>query len=190
MAKQSTLVTAPTTVRIVTGAEIARTGRIDAPEEDPTINRMSDQAQQWVETHTGRKMFLETRDDYHDGFTSVLSLSHQPVESLTSVTYVDSNGDTQTLSTDVYELGECDGIGVVQLKYGQTWPTAQSHTNVVTVRYVCGYAEDEVPEALIGAIHIHAMHNYTYREGEVPLPRNLRDAISPYVIRGTQVSGA
>jgi uncharacterized phiE125 gp8 family phage protein len=64
----------------------------------------------------------------------------RPVTSITSITYVDTAGATQTWSSSNYALETASVTPYVRLAYGQSWPTLRGDTNGVTVVMVAGYA--------------------------------------------------
>ncbi len=104
-----------------------------------------------------------------------MELHWAPASSITTVQYVDSDGDTQTLADSVYELGTKNGMGVLRLKYGQTWPTTRSHEDVVIVTYKAGYGGEpaDVPQAIKDWIMTRAAWRYESREGEEKWPEHV-----------------
>jgi uncharacterized phiE125 gp8 family phage protein len=178
--------------RVLSADDIRTHRRKDATEEDTLLERLSDAAEEEVEAYTWRKLLTQTWDQYYDGFADPLYLRFPPLHSsgVTSVTYTDTNGDTQTLSTNVYEVAEEDGIAVVRRKYSQNWPSTQSHEDVVTVRFVCGYGEaSAVPERIKLAIRLHAAHYDLNREGQ-PLPEAFFRLLNPFRVCKWQPIGA
>ncbi|MFA7121888.1 MAG: phage head-tail connector protein [Bacilli bacterium] len=177
-----TLYAAPTG-NVVPIATLAAHLRIDSRDEDAVLNDLLREAVAAVEDATRRRLLTQTWDESFDDFTDPLMLSEQPVSSITSVTYTDSNGDTQTLSTSIYELGKLNGWSVVRKKYDQNWPSTRAHEDVVTVRYVVGYGTAaSVPDSLLKAVRVHAAWNHRHREGE-PIPDGFYHLISPYRLR-------
>ena len=84
-----------------------------------------------------------------------------PLRSVESITYVDSNGDTQTLDTSVYSVDTASEPGYVHLKYGQTWPATRTQRDAVTVAFTCGYgAADAVPERIKSAVKLKVKDRY------------------------------
>ncbi|KKN00065.1 hypothetical protein LCGC14_1141470, partial [marine sediment metagenome] len=63
-------------------------------------------ARRSLEELTWGVFVTQTWDQWFDGFADPLKLRKPPVASITSVTYTDSNGDSQTLASSVYELGD------------------------------------------------------------------------------------
>uniref|UniRef100_UPI0037C099FF head-tail connector protein n=1 Tax=Flavobacterium sp. TaxID=239 RepID=UPI0037C099FF len=95
-----------------------------------------------------------------DGFADLARLPEAPVTSITSITYLDTAGASQTLATTVYEL-RADGIdaGIV-LKPNQTWPAIQTGSRI-TVTAAIGYAT--VPEDAYHAMLMLIGHFYENR---------------------------
>lgn len=178
-----TLVTGPATT-VITADDLKTHSRISFPDEDDYLRQLLDIAETAAEDNTWRRLLTQTWDQKFDRFANPLTLRNPPVQSITSVTYVDTAGVTQTLSTDIYEQGEDHEIGTVRLKSDQQWPTVQSHQDVVTVRFVAGYGDDteDVPVKIRHAIRLHATHHWRNREGQ-PMPRAWKDLLSPYSVR-------
>ena len=139
-----------------------------------------------VEDYCGIKLVTQTWTEYFDRVDYPLRLKHSPAISIASVTYIDSDGTTQTLAATVYELGVEDGRGIVRLKYDQSWPTdVRTHPDSVIVEYSCGYgAASAVPQRIKQAISLYCSHFYEFREGEHPLPNAFYDLLGPYMLRG------
>lgn len=89
-----------------------------------------------------------------------------PLQSVESITYLDTNGDEQTLATSVYAVDIASEPGVVSLKYGQVWPSTLSQRNAVTVAFTCGYGTaDEVPERIKSAVKLKVVDLFEQAEG-------------------------
>ncbi len=177
-----TLITAPAT-RLVTAEDLTVHSRIDMAEEDSYLEQLLDAAEADAEEYTWRRFLTQTWDQYFDGFSDPLPLRYPPLAEVTSVKSIDTAGDTQTLSTDVYEVGSQLGIGVVRRKDSQEWPSTQLHEDVVIVRFVCGYGDPEdVDERIKQAIRLHATHHFRYREGQ-PMTDSWKDLLSPFRVR-------
>ena len=186
------IATAPTIDRVVSAVDLRTHCRIDTTEDDAELQRLSNAAELEVEGYTWRKLRKQTWDQYFDGFDDPLYLRFPPLHSdgVSSVTYTDTDGDSQTLGTSVYETGEIDGVAVVRRKYDQVWPSTRSHEDVVTVRFVCGYdTADDVPEPIKQAIRLHAGWYYRSREGE-PLPAAFWRLLNPFRVDKHQPVGA
>lgn len=163
-----TVVTAPTS-EPVTLAELKDHLNVTGIFDDSYITFIGKAARQWIEATTWRSLITQTWDQYFDGFRTVMRLRNPPVASITSVKYTDTAGTQQTVDTDVYELGEVDGVGVVRLKYNQTWPAGiRGHADDVVVRYVAGYGKAaSVPETLKHALKLLVGDLYEHRENTI-----------------------
>ena len=87
---------------------------------------------------------LAERGDFADGYIRV---PLPPLQSVTSITYVDATGATQTWATDQYVVDKPAGPraprGRILLAYGASWPTARDQANAITVRFVAGYGDTD-----------------------------------------------
>lgn len=111
-----------------------------------------------------------------------------PLQSVSSIAYLDSTGASQTLATSVYgvETGE---IGRVYLKPDQEWPEVQDTRSAVTITFVAGYgAASAVPTPLKVAIRMLAGHFFEQRlpviTGTISseLPLGVQRLIRPYEV--------
>jgi uncharacterized phiE125 gp8 family phage protein len=165
----------------ITAAEVAEYLRIDYDDHDSMLSNYAKEARRTLEDgYLWKVCIAQACVDKFDGFDDDLELHYQPVSAITSITYTDTTGTTQTLASTVYELGQKRGIGYVRLKYGQTWPATRSHEDVVTVTYTAGYGTTSasVPEAIRQAIIMYAGH--IYDNPTDPPPSWVLGRISPY----------
>lgn len=172
-------------VEPLTVADVTGPLRIDYSEDDTELSHLITEARQWAEDNQlGRVLVNRTVTEYFNGFGGDLELRWPTVQSVTSVEYVDSDGATQTLSTDTYELGHHLGIGRIRLQYNQTWPTTRDQEDSVTVTYVAGYgtAAADVPRAIRQALILYV--NYRY-DGSIDdqLLASARRLLGPYSAR-------
>jgi len=79
--------------------------------------------------------------------TAEINLGTWPVNSIASVTYVDANGATQTISSADYALDTFSKPAQINLAYGKTWPMVRNQSNAVTVTFEAGYTGDTSPVA-------------------------------------------
>jgi uncharacterized phiE125 gp8 family phage protein len=83
----------------------------------------------------------------------------RPVSSISGITYIDTAGDSQTLSASVYGLQADAVTPYIGLKYQQSWPTLRSDLNGITVTLVAGYSTiaavpQRVKQAVLLQLHI------------------------------------
>jgi uncharacterized phiE125 gp8 family phage protein len=128
-------------------------------------------AREWVEKRTWRALITQTWDFHWSRFPlgrREIEVPLPPLQSVTSVTYKDSDGATQTLPSDDYEVDASAEPGLVRLKPGKSWPTTGDYTKAVTVRAVAGYGNpNAVPARYRQAIQLIVGHWYAHRESVV-----------------------
>lgn len=110
---------------------------------DVQLQRFIAAAVRDVERHTGRALCTQTWELTLSEFPACpILLPRPPFQSITSIQYVDSNGDTQTLSSSLY-AASTESPSVLQPVYGQVWPTTQPGTRAaVIITYVAGFGPD------------------------------------------------
>lgn len=132
----------------------------------------------------GRCLVTQTwRQDY--GSFGCLRLPLGPVASIASITYYDAGNEQQTLSTDLYDLFTDELGSYVGSKPGQSWPSAYSRDDAVSVTFVAGTASADVPAPLKAAIMLLVSHWNENREAAtavamVELPLAVDALISPH----------
>lgn len=182
------LITAPT-AEPVTLQEAKDHLRVDSTDDDALISAIITAARQHLDGRDGilsRALMPQTWDysidRFPDGDTITLPLA--PVQSVTSVKYVDPDGAQQTFSSDNYALGaDLDWSPRVILGWGKRWPSVRAVPEAVTVRVVAGYASVPRPICqalllLIGHWHEHreAVMEGTFRE----VPTTVSALLTPY----------
>lgn len=127
----------------------------------------------------------ETWDDPFAGIRVPLP----PLQSVTSITYLDGQGDSQTLATSVYAVDTTSQPGVISLKSGQSWPSVQDVRNAVTITFVAGYGATAaaLPRPLRLAAQQLVATWYDNRASVVAgshgkLPHGFERLIAPYVV--------
>lgn len=134
----------------------------------------------------GRALMPQTWDYLLPCFPSEegILLPLAPVQSITSITYKDSNGNPQTFGASNYALGpDKDWQPAVYLAPTQSWPSTYDVPDAVTIRAVYGYAL--VPMPIRQAILLLAAHLFEHREalGESleELPFGVRALLEPFM---------
>lgn len=150
--------------------------RIDSPDFDGVLSREITAARQHFERITGRAVVTQTwrltMDRFPGGCQSPVTDGDQfvlpggRVASVTSITYVDTDESTQTMSASDYRV-DTDQIPCrIEPAFGEVWPSALEITGSVKVTYVVGVAVTAVPAEYKQAI-LHAVA-YSYdRPGQV-----------------------
>ena len=124
-------------------------------------------ARNHVESYCDIRIGAQTIVAKCDSFNDLARLPDAPVTSITSITYVDTDGATQTLATSVYEL-RADGLeAAVVLKFNQSWPAIQPGSRII-VTAVVGYttAPPAVHHAMLVRIADHFTDHETVASGD------------------------
>lgn len=118
--------------------------RVVGSDDDADITRAIAAATRQVEAFLGRQLVTATWELKMDAFPRsgdrTIWVPHPPLHAVSSITYVDSDGDTQTLATTGYTVDATSLPPRIVEAYGETWPTTRSHIDAVTVTYLAGYA--------------------------------------------------
>ncbi len=165
------------TLRLVTKAttpavdidEVKAHLRVDSTDEDALIEAMTATATETAEQITGRALMLQTWELTLDEFPDVIDLTRVPVSAITSITYKDTAGATQTLGSGLYRLRASDdyGFAAIAPAYNTEWPDTLDDIDAVTVRYVAGYANAAaVPQPIKSWILLQVGATFENRESE------------------------
>lgn len=112
---------------------------------DPLLNMLITAARQHAETYLKRALITQTMDLHLDHFPC-LTIKLPPLQSVTAITYYDSNGVEQTLAADQYLVDSTTQPARITPAFGLVWPITQYRNNAVKVRFVAGYgAASAVP---------------------------------------------
>ena len=89
-----------------------------------------------------------------------------PVQSITSVQYLDTDGVQQTMDPAAYVLDTASTPARIVPAYQTTWPTAANMPGGVVVRFVAGYGltAADVPESIKAWIKLNVASLYENRE--------------------------
>jgi len=148
--------------------------RVDHSDDDSLIAANVAAARAHVEARAGTRLYTQTVSFKTDSWDDFYNLPICPVQSISSISYVDIAGDVITLPTTVYETRLELMEPSIVLKYAQVWPTIREGS-LITVTAVVGYgvANTQPPEVM-HAIKLVVGDMYEHREtvgsGAVSLP--------------------
>lgn len=128
--------------------------------QDPYFDRLITAARQIFEDRTNRQVITATWELKLTRFPigcRQLLIPKAPLQSVTSVTYSDTSGESQTLASSKYDVVTSEEPGYIELAYGESWPSTRREANAVVVRFVAGYgALTAVPQnvkfAMLGIV--------------------------------------
>ena len=152
---------------------------------DPLLNILITSARQHAEAILKRFLITQTVDLYLDSFPA-WEINLPPLQSVTSITYVDDAGATQTVSSNDY-IVDATSASVMPSRitpaYDKTWPTTRNQINAVRVRFVAGYgAASAVPKCVKNWILMRVKTLYEARD-EITFS-NGSPVFSPHFVDG------
>lgn len=159
-----TLVDVPST-EPVTLAEAKSHLRVTGADDDTLITALIVGARQATENFTHRALITQTWDLTLDAFPDEITVPLPLLQSVTSISYIDGNGASQTLASTEYTVDAKSEPGRIVPAYGKSWPVIRNIINAVTVRFVAGHADAAaVPQAIKQALLLQIGHLYEHRE--------------------------
>lgn len=186
MIATKSLVTAPVRLPVSIG-EAKAAAKIESEDEDALVDAWITEAAAFVAEYCGRQLITSTFDAYFDRFPGCadrwgeysLELPLGPVQSVTSVTYLDGNGATQTWPATEYRLDRQKSPARVVRGYDKSFPTYRLQSGSVVVRFVAGYGDNpgDVPEPIRNWIREQVAYRHMVRartlagaQGAIELP--------------------
>jgi uncharacterized phiE125 gp8 family phage protein len=133
---------------IVSLDEVKRQCGETTTDNDVQIDELILRAQAEIEptdSWIGRSFGLQTLEAKIAAWTAYdIPLPFPPVREIVSVKYDDKNGVERTLGSGTYRLLGVGGISPrLSLVSGQAWPAVLAGDEVIRIRYVAGYDEDD-----------------------------------------------
>lgn len=168
--------------------------RVDSDDtsQDATINLLMLAARRYAETYTGRSLLTQHWQAIADGFPGwyplvgapwnayapsmtllrheeerVIKLARGPVQSVESITYVDTSGVTQTLDPSTYVFDNSDLVQRIAPVFGAFWPVTQRQMAAVKINFTAGATSATlVPQTILNWMLVRIATAYEHREAE------------------------
>lgn len=160
--------------------QVVRGGCGSLSDEAAIIDLYIKSARMEAEGRTGRAFITQSHELILDGFPSgrgAIKIPMPPLQSVESITYVDTNGITQTLDPLAYrviaEMSPTCPPGNIIPAYGLSWPVTRDDVAVVSINFTCGYGplteggSSNVPEPIKHWILLNSATAFENREGQV-----------------------
>lgn len=157
--------------------------------EDTAILSYITAARIWCENYLGQQLVTATYEKTMDGWPvwhaknplRKVHLNRPPLQSVTSIQYVATDGTSTTLSSTAYVVDTKAKPGTVCPTFGTFWPTVRRQPEAVTVTYKAGYltsgsttdqgSVDNVPQTVKLAIKTLAAYYFLNRDENAEIPQ-------------------
>lgn len=138
--------------------------RVDGNAYDGELTLYIKSARSHVEGISGTKLITQTVVMRCTEFDDLVKLPTAPIQSISSIGYVDGAGNAQTLDASVYQ-GHLYGLDpAILLKANQSWPSIQERS-LITVTATAGYgAASDVPAVVLDAVRMSIAQRFRGRE--------------------------
>lgn len=167
MTEQPVVVTAPTS-RIVTRDVVKKHCRIELDEdyENELLDSYVVAATDLIQSRCDLTFLQTTYDWALSGFPpchqAAIYIPKGPLVSITSISYTDTAGSSQTFTDFETGAGE---PSIIWPSYDFIWPQARPQRQSVVIRYVAGFADvDSVPQMAKQAVLLTVGHWFRNRE--------------------------
>lgn len=146
----------------VTLDEVKQKLRIAGNEFDAELSTYLDAAIDYCQEYQWAQYCTATFVERFDRFPRQFRLQRSPMQSVTSIVYIDANSTSQTLTENTdYTVDIYSKPGRITPAYNTTWPTTKGHINDVLVTYVAGYGTaSDVPDEIRMAIMLKTAQLY------------------------------
>ena len=135
--------TTAATLEPVTIAEVKGQSRIFTEDEDFWLDTKVVEAVRRVADYASKALMTETWTLKLPSWpaSGKIVLPRPPLQSVTSITYLDTDGASQTLSAALYTVNTASEPGTIVPAYGESWPSLRTQDGVhaVTIVYVAGH---------------------------------------------------
>lgn len=132
----------------ITSAEVIEYLRLDdSPTDIDLVNALIVAARQYLEEYINRPIATQTLETSFDEFQDEFVLT-APVQSVSSIKYLDQNGAEQTLNASQYLVDTYSEPVKITPNINVSYPTTYDVPNAVKIRYVAGYTTGNSPDTL------------------------------------------
>lgn len=114
--------------------------RVDGTDDDALITALITSARRQAEHLTGRALLTQSWKLTLEAFPAdSLDLPYPPLQSVGSISFLDSAGVRQTLAVADYQTITDEMVGRVVPAYGKCWPACRVVPGAVEVEFTVGY---------------------------------------------------
>ena len=133
----------------VTLAAAKAYARYEDTDQDDVFAVLVRAAREYAEAFQHRALVTQTWTLTLDWWANPIILPSPPLQSVTTVKYLDVDGVQQTVDSSVYTVGTAHEPGRITLALDQVWPTLRGVVDQIEIEYKAGYGAgpDDVPRA-------------------------------------------
>jgi len=161
--------------------------RVDFSDEDDYIDTLIVSARRYCEAYCNRVFITQTWRQNEDKWSDPIQLKVNPVITVTSLKYIDTNETQQTITdnTNNYQKDLNSDVAKIYDGLVNTFPAIGDSINPIEIITVCGYgAASAVPDDIKHAIKLMVSWMYENREGvNVPLNNQASDIPLPTAVK-------
>jgi len=144
-------------------------GWISGGDDDVLIAELIPAVREELEGWTGLQLVTATWKQYLDCWPCSSCCEIRPDKSpllaVSSITYVDTAGDTQTWDSSLYQVDAVSRPGRIRPAYGQTWPSIRNQMNAITITFTAGFGNSAaVPFKLKQLLWQAAKYRFYHRD--------------------------
>ena len=161
---------------------------------DTFIDTLLQSATDYAEERTRKAVITQTWIRYLNAFpSSIIEIPKPPLQSVSSITYIDTAGDVQTWAAANYDVDIRSEPGTVNVKTDFSYPSTKVIPNAVVITFVAGYgtAGSDAPALLISTIKLIIAHLFDNREmvstmgtpAQIPFPNGIERLLDQYSLR-------
>jgi uncharacterized phiE125 gp8 family phage protein len=162
---------------LITAADAAEFMRAEfSVAEEDLVESLITAARQWCEEYLRRAIGVQTLELRQNGFPADSGpiILRSPIIDVTSVKYLDADGEEVTLDEDEYITSDAEPAEIVPVS---AWPETYSSADSVRVEYEAGYGDGSsplvapvLPKTIRTAILMMVADMYANREAQVEKP--------------------
>ena len=160
------VITIPPTSEPISLDQAKSHAKIETNEDDELIITLIEAVRTWAEDTLNRALISQTWTYIIEDFADKIPLPRGPAISITQIDYIDTDGNSQTLSSSIYEA-DVNGIdGFVRRSFNQVWPSTRDVYNAITITYVVGFGSTSIaiPKPIIQGMLVMIADLYEHRE--------------------------
>lgn len=169
--------------------------RVTFADEDTYINTLITSARKYCESYCNRVFITQTWRQNENAWAYPIKLMVNPVISLTSLKYIDTNEAQQTITDNTNNFQKDFNSDVAKIYSGlvEAFPAIGISINPIEIITVCGYgAASDVPDDIKHAIKLMVSHLYENRDmvnvplnnlsSDIPMPSAVPSLLNRYRI--------